>query len=114
MKFTQDNAKLYSARGNIAKWKMGIVRKHPPLTAEEKLQRYVNERVKRVRKQLEKLETWMIEEVDAQKLDRVASAYARLSEVERQLSGRPMPGSLKPSSATRKRSEPAGDPTPAE
>ena len=38
----------------------------------------------------------LLSERDPQKLDRLASAQARLSEQERVLSGRPLPGSLKP------------------
>lgn len=33
---------------------------------------------------------------DAQKIDRLASALARLNEIERQLANRPLPGSWKP------------------
>jgi len=52
--------------------------------------------LKRVRKQLVKLFEFMEAESDPQKIDRLASALARLAELERQLSGRPLPGSLKP------------------
>ncbi len=35
-------------------------------------------------------------EFDAKQLDQLASAFSRLSEIERQLAGRPLPGSLRP------------------
>lgn len=78
-------------------------------------------RLVRVRKQLVKLEQAMgdkdLGELDvpnAQVLDRMASAYARLSEVERQLAGRPMPGSLRPrqDQGKRKPSAPSEPETP--
>lgn len=37
--------------------------------------------------------------LDGQCVDRLAGALAKLSEVERQLAGRPMPGSLRPRAA---------------
>lgn len=55
-------------------------------------------RLSRVRAQLNRLDRLMMEEQDPAKLDRIASAMSRLSEIERQLAGRPMPGSLRPRS----------------
>lgn len=55
-------------------------------------------RLVRVREQLEKLDAMIEKETDAQKLDRLASAQSRLSEQERILDGRPLPGSRRPSS----------------
>ena len=62
---------------------------------------YEGKTLMRVRLQLDKVfENFMSEarsaNPDAAKLDRLASAQARLGEQERQLAGRPMPGSLKP------------------
>lgn len=61
-------------------------------------------RLIRVRKQLDLLDGLLESQavkptLDAQCLDRLASALARLSEQERQLAGRPMPGSLRPRAA---------------
>lgn len=53
-------------------------------------------RLMRVRKQLDRLDDMMFKEKDPQKLDRLASAQARLSEQERILDGRPLPGSRRP------------------
>jgi hypothetical protein len=55
----------------------------------------------RVRYQLERLDGMMKTETDPARLDRLAAAFGKLSEVERQLAGRPMPGSLKPVAAPR-------------
>jgi hypothetical protein len=47
---------------------------------------------------LTKLDAMIEAEKDAQKLDRLASASAKLSEQERILDGRPLPGSRRPTS----------------
>ena len=57
---------------------------------------YVGERLKRVRSHIERLDSLIDEEDDPQALDRLASAAAKLSELERQLSGRPLPVLLRP------------------
>jgi hypothetical protein len=56
----------------------------------------------RVRIQLDKIFNMMLAEDDPAKIDRLASAQARLGEQERQLSNRPLPGSLKPTSRSSK------------
>lgn len=73
----------------------------------QQLPEYVAARLARVRLQLDRLDQMLMDESDPQKLDRLASAQSRLSEQERQLSGRPMPGSLKPSNARSSRSRPS-------
>jgi hypothetical protein len=55
-------------------------------------------RLLRVREQLTKLDAMIEAEKDAQKLDRLASASSKLSEQERILDGRPLPGSRRPTS----------------
>jgi hypothetical protein len=59
---------------------------------------YVAKRLLRVRKQLSKLDRLIESENDPQKLDRLACAQARLSEQERILDNRPLPGSHRPKS----------------
>lgn len=59
---------------------------------------YTTKRLARVRLQLDRLDNMLLTERDPQRLDRIASAQARISEQERILSGRPMPGSLRPRS----------------
>lgn len=70
---------------------------------------YQGKRLERVRAQLDLLDQRIEEQVsrkvpDGQTLNWLASAQARLSEQERQLCGRPMPGSLKPTTARRSKS----------
>ena len=74
---------------------------------------FVYARLIRVRAQLERVDAMLAVETDAQKLDRLASAQARLSVQEFALAGRPMPGSRRPGreSAPSKR---AGDVGPVE
>ena len=57
---------------------------------------YTSRRLFRVREQVERLSDMLDEETDPQKLDRIACALARVSEIERQLAMRPMPGSRRP------------------
>lgn len=57
---------------------------------------FITKRLARVRKQLDRLDGMIEKEIDPMKLDRLASAQARLSEQERILAGRPMPGSFRP------------------
>jgi hypothetical protein len=57
---------------------------------------YVSERLSRVRLQLDRVDGMVMTEKDPQKLDRLASAQARLAEQERIMSGRPLPGSMRP------------------
>ncbi len=60
------------------------------------LDTFASKRLTRVRKQLDKLDRMIDEESDPAKLDRLASAQARLAEQERQLADRPLPGSKRP------------------
>ena len=58
--------------------------------------RYLHSTLMRVRRQMEKFQDMMMEEEDPQKLDRLASAFAKLAEQERILDNRPLPGSHRP------------------
>ena len=71
---------------------------------------YVGRRLARVRAQLDKLDELIAGEMtsarpDPARLDRYASAQARLATQEQQLAGRPLPGSRRPG---KDRSRPAG------
>jgi len=73
------------------------------------LDRYAARRLMRVRHQLvlvsETFEAEIVKKMDLDRslaIDRLASAIARLSEIERQLANRPLPGSFKPQSASSK------------
>ena len=57
---------------------------------------YVASRRACVREQLARVDEMILKEKDPQRLDRLASAQARLSEQERILDGRPLPGAFRP------------------
>jgi hypothetical protein len=57
-------------------------------------------RLVRVREELTRLDKLLKAETDPVKLDKLASALSRLAEQERQLAGRPLPGSLRPTGKT--------------
>lgn len=65
----------------------------PPV---EETDGFTTERIARVRRQLRMIDSLIDHERDPQRLDRLASAQLRLSEQERVLSGRPLPGSRRP------------------
>lgn len=67
-------------------------------------------RLLRIRKQQDRIDGMLLVETDPAKLDRLASAAARLNEQERQLSNRSLPPVLKASPAPRKSR--ATDPIP--
>lgn len=96
-RFTSANAREMAAKGHAARReRIEQLRKaaEPDRNADES---YKAQRLARVRKQLDRIDSLMEKEIDPQKLDRLASAQARLSEQERILAGRPLPGSHRPS-----------------
>lgn len=66
----------------------------PPQAAHDAA--YVAARVRQVRKQIDAINRRIEAEDDPQRLDRLVLAVYRLTELERVLSGRPLPGQLKP------------------
>jgi len=112
--FTKENCRFYSAQGTAKKrllkeQRLALKLLPPPLppvpesilatqTAILATQTtlFCEKRIARVRKQLEKIDAMISQELDPQKLDRLASAQSRVSEQERILSGRPLPGSRRP------------------
>lgn len=74
-----------------------------PANAQNIVTDYLVKRLARVRNQIDMLSGMLESESDAQKIDRLASALARLSEIERQLSNRPLPGSYKPERTSARR-----------
>ena len=110
--FTAENAAEMARRAAESKRKrLEELRNAVAVAANDPSLDYIESRLRRVRLQLDKVDAMLLEERDPQKLDRLASASARLSEQERQLSNRPMPGSLKPS-AKQPRVTPQAEPTP--
>ena len=93
--FTAANAREMAARSHEARRERSLMAENDPATSAN-LPDYVAQRLVRVRKQLDRLDRLIMTVEDPQKLDRLASAQARLSEQERILDGRPLPGSLKP------------------
>ena len=119
--FTRENAREMSAKANYVRWhkpdpeprqeaKAETPAIAPAATPEDG---FAAKTLVRVRRQIESLLDDLSIERDAQKKDRLASALGRLNEIERQLAGRPMPGSLKPS-AKQPRVTPQVEPTPIE
>ncbi len=69
----------------------------PPIAETDNLaDDYARARVDRLRLQLDRIDDMMLTEDDPQRLDRLASAQARVSEQLRIASGKPLPGSLRP------------------
>ena len=62
---------------------------------------YIEKRIARVRLQLNRIDEKLMTEENPQAIDRLAAAAARLSEQERILAGRPLPGSHRPVRAPR-------------
>ncbi len=63
-----------------------------------------------LRARLHQVNLLMMKEKDAQKLDRLASAWSKLAEEERKLDGRPLPGSHRPSKARGSAAAPGAEP----
>lgn len=94
-----------------------LAEKQRELAAEKAGVSYTDKTLARVRLQLDKVyDAFLVEarkrRPDAAKLDKLASAQARLYEQERQLANRPLPGSLKPVVEKPKRSSPLPEPEP--
>ena len=104
--FTRENAREMSAKANYVRWHKPDPEPKPEPKAETPAiapavipeDGFAGKTLARVRKQIESLLDCLSKEDDPQRIDRLASALGRLNEIERQLAGRPMPGSLKPSS----------------
>ena len=66
----------------------------------DQLSGFAEQRLKRVRKQLSRLDELMLEEKDPQRLAWLAAAQLRISQQEFDLAGRPRSGMLKPNTKT--------------
>lgn len=114
---TSENAAELGRKGALARLEALAKRKAEEQAENERLAKlstegpdYQQERLARVRKQLNKLDRMIEEEEDPQKLDRLASAQSRLAKQEQELSGRPLPGSLRPTKKPTARSSNIPDP----
>ncbi len=98
--FSKENAKAMSRLGLEARLKrkaeLRTIAQQPDKPMIEDATSYQRTTLLCVREQLKRLAVMMAKETEAQKLDRLASAYAKLSEQERILDGRPLPGSRRP------------------
>ena len=109
---TSENARELQRLGVEARLARQKLQEERLKLAEESLD-FPSRTLSRVRAQIETLLDDLGKERDPQRIDRLASALGRLNEIERQLAGRPMPGSLKPS-AKQPRVTPQVEPTPIE
>ena len=95
--FTSETARAYSAKGHEAKKKRKeeirlLLNPVPPPTDDS----YIQKRLHRVRGQIELISDYIDKAKDPMEMDKYASALSRLSELERQLANRPLPGSRRP------------------
>lgn len=94
---TKANASELGKLSGISRREHGTNRpKKPKENLPEQITGYAKEVLTRTRKQVRATLDMLAAETDPQKLDRLASALARLNEIERQLANRPLPGSWKP------------------
>jgi hypothetical protein len=113
--FTPENARLMALRSAESRRRKKAAEQLRQAEEQERIRQaaqnplpsdaYVAQRLARVRAQLDRIDGMLLLELDPQRLDRLAAAAARLSEVERTLAGRPAPGAYRPS-APRRRAEP--------
>ena len=112
--FSKENARQFSAIGHKKRWdayreakatgqlpiKGSKAQKPPEPVAQailpEDADKYPACRIGRVRMQLDRFDAMLLVELDPQKIDRLASATAKLAEQERILRGCPLPGSHRP------------------
>lgn len=101
--FTHENAATLGKQGALARWSKPRPEPTPaipapiPLPIAEPDNSFAGRRLMRVREQLERLDRLASEEDDPKQLKALADATTRLSEQERLLAGRPLPGSRRPS-----------------
>lgn len=105
--FTRENAATASAKGNAVRWSRwraerakqaaAAIAPPPQPIIPEPDNSFAGRRLTRVREQLERLDRLAAEEDDPKQLKALADATTRLSEQERLLAGRPLPGSRRPS-----------------
>ena len=101
--FTKENASEYARLGNIARWQTPKSLPQPDQTTASSdatrlpiTDEFTAKRLIRVRKQLERLDDMLEAEQDTKRIKELSDATTRLAEQERQLSGRPLPGTLRP------------------
>ena len=99
---TKENAREMGAKANQVRWSQPQKPRPPKPLPILPADPYLAKRITCVREQIAKLDRMIADETDPQRMDRLASALGRFHEIERQLSNRPLPGSLKPTSRSSK------------
>ncbi len=96
--FTSANATLMAQRKHdLDKLRKAQEREAAkPAQPPEPASSFIAESILRVRERLQSLYKMVEDEKEPQGIDRLCAAIAKLHEVERNLSGRPLPGSLRP------------------
>lgn len=93
--FNHDNAHAMAAKSAQARRErqaqLEIVQANSPVD-----QQYIAQRLVCVRTQIERLNQRLEQEQDPVKLEKLINGIYKLTELERVLSGRPLPGQLKP------------------
>ena len=109
MRFTRENAREFSRRGNLVRWSQPPPAPEPPRLPEPAIaiphDDFVNRKVLRVRAQIERVSQLLDKSDEPQAVDRFANALTRLYELERVLAGRPLPGSRRPAQDRAPRAE---------
>jgi len=94
--FTTETAKIAADKSREARRLRAEAQANGFSVEPEPDRAYVSLRVKCVRRQIESVNRRIESESDPMRLDRLVNAVYRLTELERVLSGRPLPGQLKP------------------
>lgn len=114
--FTRENASEMARRGNLARWSRPPAPREPPrqLATTDPLaaDSYREQRIQITRQHIELLDQKLAECESPKDYKAIADAIYRLQEVEAKLSGRPNPGTLKPSSAKQPKSNSLAFPQP--
>lgn len=98
--FTRENARAMALRAQEvlkAKKAKRLALLNAPEPEPLPADKYVEQRIARTRAQIEKLDTRLATCRDPKAIKFLADAIAKLAELERVLSGRPLPGQLRPS-----------------
>ena len=101
----QDNAKMLAERSHIARRQNALALSIPAPTLQQAKQiadEYTARRISVTRKQIRLLDEQLASCRIPKDLKAIADAIYRLSDLERQLSGRPLPGTLKPERAMKR------------
>lgn len=114
MAITAENARELQLKGAHTKRQLRANRELAALHFENKTisLEYSDKQLARARLQLDKLFDKFMAESDAQELNWLATAQGRLAELERQLSNRPLPGTLRPQRESKLRTNSVPEPIP--